>query len=518
MAFKLTLLSDVRSFLKGTQDVEQALDQVADSLDELAADTKANSAQAADSLEREFSAAFDEVKTEAKSTGRRIGDDLDDGTRRATRGVEDFRDEGKQSIRETAASFSDVTDALDMVQEIAANALSGFGPAGMAAGAAVAVGIGAAKTVLDDVATKAEQAKERVQDIADAVHDAEGNPALVDWAERLRDALKEVVDTKEWFEVWQDAPVDRMADWSAKIREFGLSRGDVMKAAMGDAAALARVEAEVTRQLDAAAAAAEEANRGHGVSVGTTNTQTAALTKLRDELRQRNQEVLDGIQWDKDAAAAAAELGQSNTAAATGTKALAEAQTRAQGVAQAWAESLADHLSVADEGLDKFVTKGKLNLDKWADAVERRARQVKRIEDFKVDVFPKLSPEAQEAFAKLPTETQAQVAKAYQDGSKGDRKKIRQTLEAEVDVKATVKDTSTAAAVKIPTTVDKAEAATQAADAAAAAQREADRQANHIEFKPKIDTDELQRLVNRAAAQITAPTIYANVKPRKDTP
>ena len=55
-------------------------------------------------------------------------------------------------------------------------------------------------------------------------------------------------------------------------------------------------------------------------------------------------------------------------------------------------------------------------------------------------------------------------------------------------------------------------------EASKTGQKEADRTENVIEFKTKIDRDELQRQVNRAAASITPPTITVKTKVQKDTP
>lgn len=522
MPYKFSIVGDVSAWLKSTASVEKSLEEVAGSLDDLAADTAADADKAAAALETKFTDAYAKVKAESREAGRKVGDDLEHGTRKAVAGVDDLKTEAKQSARETAASFSDVGDALDLLQEVAANAFGGFGPAGLAAGAAAAVGIGMVQAMLDDTATKAAAARERVVDVADAVHDAEGNPALVDWAEKLRDTLKEVVDTKEWYEVWQAAPVDRLADWSTKVREFGLSRADVMKAAMGDTAALGRVEGELTRQIDAANAATDAANAGHGVSTASSSAAAAAASKFREELAAKNREVVDGIAWESDAKAATDELGRANAGAATGIANFAAAQERAAETSKTFSDNLTDHLSVADEGLDKFVHKGKLSLKKWSEELADRARETKRVEGFTVTIAPKLSDEALANFAKLPTDTQAEIAAAYKHGSKKDRKAIVANLEAEAKVTSVKVDTTGAKVdadpITIPATVDATGVPAATRDAKADAQREANRDANRVEFRTHIDVDELQRQVNRAAAAITPPTITVTVKPKKEVP
>lgn len=481
MAFKLSIVSDVRSWLKGTQDIEQSLDKLAGSLDELAADTKTNADQAATALTREFTDSFEKVKTEAKTAGKKVGDEMHDGTRRATSGVDDFKGEAKSSIRETAASFSDVTDALDLVQEVAANAFEGFGPAGMAAGAAAAIGIGLVKASLDAAKEKADDTVEMIHGIATALRDSGGAAGF------LADSMSDIVDEKEWYEFWQNLPVDRLTSWSQAVKDLGLSYDDIFQAASGDVDALARIHEQAGQRM--------------------TEANMDSTTTFLQNLNQQNDAMNAAKRWNEEYA--------NSTVAAQ--RQVEEAQQHAADVSKAWGEALADHLSVADEGLDQFVKDGQLNLRKWADAVKERAKDVARVEDFKVDVFPKLSPEAQEAFAQLPTETQTQIAKAYEDGSKKDRKKIRETLEAEVDVKATVKDTDVPA-VSIPTKVDAGSAVTGTRDAADAAQKEADKDGNEVTIRTRIDQSDLQHQVDRAAAAITPPTIYVTVKAKKENP
>ena len=90
--------------------------------------------------------------------------------------------------------------------------------------------------------------------------------------------------------------------------------------------------------------------------------------------------------------------------------------------------------------------------------------------------------------------------------------------EAKID-KVTV-DTSSAKTdpITVETTIDATVTAQQAKKAADAAQDEANRSGNVIEFKTRIDRDELQRQVNRAAASITPPTITVRTKVQKEVP
>lgn len=511
MPFKISLVSDVRGWLKGTADVEQSLDKIADGLDDLARDTKDNADQAADSLAREFSDAFDKVKTEARSTSRRMGDDLKDGTSKAGEGLDEFKDESRSTAREAAASFSgEFDDVADAIQETMANALAGFGPLGAAAGLLGAAGIGFMIKGLQDSAEAAEQSKDRVLALADAMADAGGDPRAIRWAEQLRDTMQQIVDSKEWYEFWQNSPVDKLSDWSTKARQFGVNMSDVMRAQAGDGAALAKVNDELNRTI-------AEQNEKLRLSTDLNGDQdqsyrqaAEAAARFRDEVGGGAKEVADAVKWQQEYAAA--------------TRDLSDAQADAAEASSTFSDNLTNNLSVADEGLSNFVHKGKLSLKEWTDELRARAKETKAVQDFTVTIAPKLSPEALANFAKLPTETQAQIAEAFKGGSKKQQKRIVQNLEAEA--KVTKVDINTADAqkqaaskpVQIPTTVVKAGAVKGAQEAADDAQKVASRDSNRIEFKTKVNDDGLQAAVNRAAAAIHPPTIYVNVKAKKDVP
>lgn len=486
--FKFTLLSDVRGFLKGTTDVEQALDDVADSLDDLARDTEADADKAADALERKFRDAFDEVKTDAKDAGKKIGDEVEDGTRRASEGVDDFKSEAKQSARESAASFSgEFEDVGDLVQETLANALGGFGPIGAAAGIAAAAGFGALMAKLEEVQEQTEAYRENVAGLAAELLEVGGNLNEADLKSYIQNLFLEGLDQG----------TTRLKKWT----DAGIDADDSAKALTGDADAQARViddlnarYLELGRQYAAGDATATRLMGTNREMLYDFQQQTAALTEASDAAR----------------------------VTADATDGLSESQRRAAETSAEFSDALTDHLSVADEGLDRFVKKGKLNLNEWAAELKRRAKETELVEDFSVDVAPKLSPKALENFAKLPTETQAEIARSYKSGNKKDRAKIEANLEAEAKVRNVTIDTSKAQVaadpVEVPTTIDASGLPREVQDAADDAQRVANRKSNEIEFGTRIDADELQRQVNRAAASISSPTVWVNVKARKEVP
>jgi len=511
MPFKLSLVSDVKGWLRGTADVEQSLDDLADGLDDLARDTKQNADKAATALEHEFSDAFDKVKTESKQASKKMGDGFKDGTREAGEGLNEFKDEANSTAREAAASFSgSFDDVVDGIQEVLANALAGFGPVGAAAGLAAAAGIGLVVSGLQDSADKAAEAKDRVLDLADAIADSGGDPSAIRWAEQLRDNMKQIVDTKEWYEFWQNSPVDKLQDWSRKAKEFGVSMSDVMKSQAGDADALARVNDTLNRTIADQNEAYRQSTDINGYQDDAYRRAAEAATQFRDAIAGGAQEVSDAAKWQQEYADA--------------TRDFSDAQAEAAEASSRFSDTLTDNLSVADEGLDQFVKKGKLRINEWTNELQARAKQNVRIKDFTVDMGAKLSPDALAAFAELPTKTQAQIEAAYRKGSKKDRKKIVQNLELEAKTDGITIDASGAQAaankkkVEIPSTVVDTGAIKGAQDAADSAQKVANREANKVEFKTKLNDDGLQAAVNRAAASITPPTVWVNVKVKKEVP
>ena len=519
MAFKIQLLSDVAGFLKGTKSVEGALEDVGGSLDDLAKETAQNAEEAGDKLEQEFTRAFDKVKTEAKQTGRKVGDDLDDGAKRAGDGIEGLKEEAGQSAREMAASFDGSAESFaDMAQEIAAQAGVAFGPWGAAAGLAAGIGIGALKGMLDDLGEKAREAKEEAVDLAQELREVDGNSAMLDMVDRLATKLAEIVDSPFWV-----APVTLAEQLHTAIGDLNnaVDDLDIGRAMAGDAAATERVMAGLNAQLEAVGTSFEEldAYRGRGI-LGDDDEFTRAANGallLRDAIVEQNAALADGERLyrinegflegttrDREEAARAAEQ------QADAERQLAQAQQEAQRASEQWSDALTDHLTVAEEGLDRFVKHGKLNLESWTKELKDRAKEVKAIEKFSVDIEPKLSDAALANFEKLSTETQAQIAKAYKSGGKKDKRIILENLELEA------KDAKVTATVE--TEVDTAQVSSEVKKAADAAQAEANKQSNEIEFSAKIDARDLQRQVDRAAATIRPPVIYAEVKTKKEVP
>lgn len=480
MPFKLSLVADVRGWLKGTADVERSLEDVADSLDELADDTKTSSRDAADTLERRFSDAFDKVKTEARTTGRKIGDDIHDGARRAEDGMNELGDEAGQTAREAAASFTgSAEDIVDAFQEVAANAFRGFGPAGQAAGLLAAAGLGILYTSLEDAADEAADTKQAVIDLADELVGVDGNPAALRWAERLRTTLTQIANDKQWFEFWQDQPTTRLEEWSRKAREYGVDMAQIARAISGDHRAQADVVDQLNRRYETLGIAYRNGDESAAAAMGS-------VAAFRDELTNTISTTGDAVNL----------YGQLNDA----LSGIDDAAADSADATAAYQESVADSLDQAGRGWEKFAKDGRVALADYTDALEEQLAAVDTFEanltkasstltDEALGYLKRLGPEAApllEAFLDAPAKEQKRAAAAWDKLGKATSDGYEQGADLEAATARVLAD----------------------------AQAEADD--NPIKVETKLDASTLQRDVNAAAAGIHRPTIWVDVKPRKE--
>lgn len=263
MAIEIKFLSNIVGLLRGTKDVGAALEKVSGSLDDVAAEARhagdelgdalgdgakeagrrigseiTDGAKKAETAVERIERSFDLLLEQSRRTTRKVGDDLGDdirkGAKRAEKGVEELKDESQQSAREMAASFKEPADALDAVQEIAANALSGFGPAGMLAGAAAAVGIGLAASGFEQVKEAEQASKERAAEWADAYVEAGGR--ILSATQVVEKARAIITDPDRYKEAQDNA------------REWGVNESVAILAMSGDMNALTEATEALRRK------------------------------------------------------------------------------------------------------------------------------------------------------------------------------------------------------------------------------------------------------------------------------
>lgn len=188
---------DIRDALKqmGVQadDARRAVDRLGDDFKDAGREGETGVDKLADALK------------DAQRETKQLGDDADDagdkarrGMERAEDGVKDFRQEAQQSARETAASFDGSFESIaDFAQEVAANAFAGFGPAGAAAGIAVAAGLGVAVDQFNKIEEASKEALQSAYDFAygiGAAFDAADKVAAVASWTSDQEKFKQVLD------------------------------------------------------------------------------------------------------------------------------------------------------------------------------------------------------------------------------------------------------------------------------------------------------------------------------------
>ncbi|PQZ60685.1 MULTISPECIES: hypothetical protein [unclassified Microbacterium] len=169
-------------------------DDIKDSLRTMGLSAK-QAERAVDGLEGSLESAQKEAK-QLGDAADDVGDKAQRGMERAEEGVKDFKQEAQQSARETAASFDGSFESIaDLAQEVAANAFSGFGPAGTAAGLAVALGLGVA---VDQFNKIDEASKDALQSAYDFAY---GIGAAFDAADKVRAVESWTSDQEKYKQV-----------------------------------------------------------------------------------------------------------------------------------------------------------------------------------------------------------------------------------------------------------------------------------------------------------------------------
>lgn len=225
----------------GLQDVGREARDTGDELDRQITDGAREAEGAGDRLERRFRDSLQAVQKESKSTGDDLGKHVSDGARKAEDGVSELKDEANSTAREAAASFDGSAESIgDAFQEVAANAFSGFGPAGAAAGLAAAVGLGV-------VTAQIQKAKEEAQEAAEEVAAMTGAMIEAGSVDLPGDAVNAKL---EEFATNTEDGATKLTDLADAARRAGLDVGDYARAIAGDAEAAARLYDTIDRSQE----------------------------------------------------------------------------------------------------------------------------------------------------------------------------------------------------------------------------------------------------------------------------
>jgi hypothetical protein len=288
MALRLDILANTRQFVGDMKKAGASVEDVSDELDAMAREGD----RAAEKLEDSFR----ELARTSQREGRKVGDGLDDGWKKAKRGADDFKDEANSILRETAASITSVEDALGAVQEIAANAFVGFGPVGAGAGLVAALGFG---LLLENLNKQAEAADEFKRRWASAYQEA---------AEEGRTFLSEQQILQEANDIAFNP--DRVEEYKQALKDaaaIGVDINDILLARAGDEESLQLVIDETKRKYDEVFADFARARSAEATEIvqiedryrnlGNTQTENADKAReaqdRRDGYHQREREQID---------------------------------------------------------------------------------------------------------------------------------------------------------------------------------------------------------------------------------
>lgn len=220
---------DIKDALRGmglsARQAERAVEGIGDEFKE----TGREGDRALDKLEDSLK----DVQQQSKRTEDAM-DDIGDTTKRAfgraEDGAKDFKQEAEQSAKETAASWDGTLEGIgDLAQEVAANAFSGFGPAGVAGGIAAAAGIAVIIDTFNKITEAADEARESAfsmaYDVGGALDAAGYTARLAEWTSST-EKLKEVRDlavATGWDEV---EVTDALASGGDKLDKLTAAFGD----------------------------------------------------------------------------------------------------------------------------------------------------------------------------------------------------------------------------------------------------------------------------------------------------
>ena len=255
----INFISDIRRFLKGTDDIGQALDEVSDSLDDVAREGEG----ATEQLERSFKDLTKVIDTETDDAARKMARNIDRGTDAAKRDLDELRQESRQNFAETFSSFDGSMESLlDGIQGTLGGVTAGLGS--IPAFAAAAVGAAGLGLVTGELVRQQEEANKLRENLANAYRQAaeEGRDYL-DTAQIIAEATDILLNPDRRGEL------DR---YKSEAERIGVDINTYIQARAGD--------------LDALAYSIEQAQtaeaRRAGELIDTYGTQGKRIDELSD--------------------------------------------------------------------------------------------------------------------------------------------------------------------------------------------------------------------------------------------
>lgn len=409
---KIAVISDVDKFdmSQPADDLDKlgrAATEAGDKIDKATDDLKQSAKSVddfgdkTDQTAKKVDDAFDRIARSSRSNLRKVDDDAE----KAKKGLDDFKDEAHSSGKEAAASFSGgFDDITDLIQETAANAFSGFGALGGAAGIAAAAGIG---LIVNSLQAANERLSELKQNFFGLVT-GEQNTQL----ERTKVVLDDLAQNNQLKQLSDDA------------KRFGIDWQTLIRAMSGSDADMAKVREKID----------EIAASGHVANGVIGNEATPAFDRLRQAVGLATGAYADaraeGDLYNKglsafadntDQAAKALEKHQANVDAVTGSlKAAGDASAALTSRVQEEAQKQADATKDPKDSWDDYADTVKLSAKQ---IVKTLNAQTKAAEEFR-DNLLEVQKRGDEEFLAWVSQQPPAVAKAYAEGTAKEKASI----------------------------------------------------------------------------------------------
>lgn len=406
--------------LEGIEDVLKDVQKAGDRAGEDLEKSMKDAAEATEKNEKANKELADTVKKVGRA-GKDSGDDFKQGTDKAKGGLDEVGREAESTAKESAASFDGSAESIaDAFQEVAANAFAGFGPAGLIAGAAIAVVMGTAMAAAQGQADAINEAKEKVNDLTQSIIAAGGDIKQVDLAGIMQDWALEIRDNREWWELWQDDAVNNMDHVQDKAKELGIDTAKMFRAMSGqDADAAAEVLEILEGKYDDLIKKRNDA--GDETMYVMYDREATAVRGLSDEVERNN-----GItEKAKEQAKILAQATREQAEATKRATEAAELQTDIMGTVSEAYDSTRDAAVNAAYGMEEAEEKA-FDISRWMDYVAEHKAQV---EQYNANLEGmRLSDDEWANFLELPENVRMSIAESYGAAGEDGKTRIRETL------------------------------------------------------------------------------------------
>ncbi|SDO77584.1 hypothetical protein SAMN04487848_2051 [Microbacterium sp. ru370.1] len=501
-AIEIPIGADTGAFEKGMssgvieplKDAEKALEDLADAKGPRQLEAELKDAQRqTEKLKDETRETADAIERSWKGAYRKVKEESADSTRKVKEGFTEAKDEANSSGREAAASFGGgFEDVADFVQETLANALSGFGPVGAAAGIALAAVLGTALANAEAAQDKLNDAREAAAELAAQLYENGGELPLQDKVDQLFETLSKESKANGALQ----SMIDQWADFGTVLDDLKGSASAVNRPVSqlidalggGDLDQAREMLARVNEELDA-------------MSDWTPvwDEQYQSLNGYKNELEQviKATEMADELNRTVSETGVAAAQAQADAAEDQAERVNAATESVRQSAAGAYD-------SMRDKAYEKATADdAAFDLDRWLTYVEETRAQA---DAYRANLQAmQLTPDEWSNLLSLPEDARATIAASYASAGDEGKARIRAALGdgggGEAGSEATVAfDDSFNPAAKVTPKVDGAPAE--------AAMKELTRQ-REVVVKVKVDRSELDALPTRRTITIDADTSSA---------